>query len=51
MNAELKRLKPVPEFKKKIVAELEKLIKENRTLLLASVSNLPQVNINKLQKS
>ncbi len=50
MNAELKRLKPVPEFKKKIVAELEKLIKENRTLLLASVSNLPASQYQQIAK-
>jgi large subunit ribosomal protein L10 len=36
-----KRETPVPEYKKKLVAELSDLIKNKKTILLASVKNLP----------
>ncbi len=36
-----KRQTPIPEYKKKLVAELVDLIKNSRTILLASVKNLP----------
>ena len=36
-----KRENPIPEYKLKTVKELEELIKKKRTILIASIKNIP----------
>jgi len=45
-----KREKPIPDFKKKSVKELKELIAKNKTILLASVKNLPGSQFQEISK-
>jgi len=46
----IKTIEQIPEYKKKIVNELVKLIKENKTILIASIKNLPASQFQKIGK-
>lgn len=45
-----KRQNPIPEFKKKIVSELSDLIKNKKTVLIASIKNLPGSQFQEISK-
>jgi len=45
-----KRKTSIPEWKKKTVEELKKLIKENKTILIASIKNLPDSQFGEIKK-
>ena len=47
---EIKREAPIPESKKKIVAELIDLIKNKKTILIASIKNLPASQFQEIGK-
>ncbi len=45
-----KRQTPIPEYKKKSVKELNKLIEENKTILIASIKNIPASQFQEIVK-
>jgi ribosomal protein L10 len=48
--AEKIREKPIPEYKKRLVTQLEKLIKEKKTVLIASIKGLPTAMLQEISK-
>jgi large subunit ribosomal protein L10 len=50
MKQELKREKPIPELKIKLVKELSDLIKNKKTILISSIKNLPASQFQEIGK-